>query len=156
MMQSGATVTPSRIVAFTPTKQLSPSVTFPEIDAFGPMKQWSPTLESCAMSAPLHMITSSADYGIPGDGSERVFALCRASGAETYLSGPRARAYRDEAAFSAAGVEIAYMDYSGYPEYPQVHPPFDHYVSVLDLLFNVGPDAPRYLKSLVDATAATA
>src|SRR5207247_7567499 len=98
-------------------------------------------------------ITSSADYGMPGDGSERVLALCRASGAETYLSGPRARAYLDEAAFSAAGVEIAYMDYSGYPEYPQVHPPFDHYVSVLDLLFNVGTDAPRYLKSWVDATA---
>ena len=39
------------------------------------------------------------------------------------------------------------MDYSGYPEYPQLHPPFDHAVTVLDLIFNVGPDAPRYMKS---------
>jgi len=101
-------------------------------------------------------ISSSAEYGIPGDGSERVLALCLASGAERYLSGPRARAYLDEAAFSDAGVTIAYMDYSGYPEYPQVHPPFDHHVTGLDLLFNAGPDAPRYLKSFVDATAATA
>src|SRR5205823_3141796 len=67
-------------------------------------------------------ISSSAEYGIPGDGSARVLALCRASGAERYLSGPRGRAYLDEAAFSDSGVEIAYMDYSGYPEYPQAHP----------------------------------
>ena len=38
------------------------------------------------------------------------------------------------------------MDYSGYPEYPQLHPPFEHAVTVLDLIFNTGPDAPRYMK----------
>jgi hypothetical protein len=37
------------------------------------------------------------------------------------------------------------MDYSGYPEYPQLHPPFTHNVTVLDLLFSVGPAAPQYL-----------
>ena len=39
------------------------------------------------------------------------------------------------------------MDYYGYPEYPQLHPPFEHAVTILDLLFNTGPDAPRYMKS---------
>ena len=39
------------------------------------------------------------------------------------------------------------MDYSGYPEYPQLHPPFEHEVTVLDLLFNTGADAPRFMKS---------
>ena len=32
----------------------------------------------------------------------------------------------------------------GYPEYPQLHPPFDHAVTVLDVLFNTGSEAPRY------------
>ena len=36
-------------------------------------------------------------------------------------------------------------DYSGYPEYPQIGAPFDPYVTVLDLLFAVGPDAPDYV-----------
>ena len=44
-------------------------------------------------------------------------------------------------------MQIAYADYSGYPEYPQLFPPFDHRVSVLDLIFNAGPDATRYMVS---------
>ena len=44
-----------------------------------------------------------------------------------------------------AGVRLTWMDYHGYPEYPQVFGPFEHGVSVLDLLLNCGPDAPRYL-----------
>ncbi len=43
------------------------------------------------------------------------------------------------------------MDYGGYPEYPQLHPPFVHEVTVLDLLFNTGPDAPGYMKAALRA-----
>jgi hypothetical protein len=39
------------------------------------------------------------------------------------------------------------MDYSGYPEHPQLHPPFVHEVSVVDLLLNAGTSAQRYMKS---------
>jgi hypothetical protein len=100
-------------------------------------------------------ISWSTDYAAEGGRTERLVALCRAAGATTYLSGPTARAYLDESLFRAAGIELEYMNYGGYREYPQVHPPFDHHVTVLDLLFNVGPDAPRYLKSFADPTAAT-
>ena len=43
------------------------------------------------------------------------------------------------------GYPVKWKDYSNYPEYPQAHPPFDHGVTILDLLFNVGPEAPRYI-----------
>jgi hypothetical protein len=39
------------------------------------------------------------------------------------------------------------MDYSGYPQYPQLHGSFEHGVSIVDLLFNAGPDAWRFMKS---------
>ena len=52
--------------------------------------------------------------------------------------------------FDAAGVEVEWMDYSGYPEYPQLHGPFEHAVSIIDLLMNVGPDARSYMKAPVD------
>jgi len=39
------------------------------------------------------------------------------------------------------------MDYSGYPAYRQLHGQFEHGVTVLDLLFNEGPDAARYMKT---------
>ena len=32
-----------------------------------------------------------------------------------------------------------------YPEYDQLYPPFDPQVSVLDLLFMTGPEAPDYI-----------
>ena len=39
------------------------------------------------------------------------------------------------------------MDYSGYPEYPQLFGEFEHGVTVLDLIFNEGPNARQYMKS---------
>ena len=50
--------------------------------------------------------------------------------------------------FATAGIQVQFADYSGYPEYPQPWPPFEHHVSVLDLLFCTGPDATRYMKAL--------
>ena len=79
----------------------------------------------------------------------RLVGICVAAGATHYLSGPAARAYLRPELFSEAGIVLEYADYSGYPEYPQPHGAFVHGVSVLDLLFNVGPDAPRYLIPVV-------
>jgi WbqC-like protein len=89
----------------------------------------------------------STDYEAQGTKTDRLVSLCQASGATTYLSGPSAEDYMDESLFAAAGIELGYMDYSGYPEYPQLHPPFEHEVTVLDLLFNTGPEAPGLMKS---------
>jgi hypothetical protein len=79
--------------------------------------------------------------------TERLLAIARAAGADCYLSGPSAKAYFDEATFAAASIRVEWMSYDGYPEYPQLHGGFEHAVSVLDLLFNAGPHAPRYLRA---------
>jgi hypothetical protein len=92
-------------------------------------------------------LTDSGRYRLEGDRNERLISVCRQAGATEYWSGPAAKCYLDEAAFAAAGVAVRWMDYDGYPEYEQLHPPFTHAVSVLDLLFNQGPDSPRYMKS---------
>jgi hypothetical protein len=90
-------------------------------------------------------LVPSSDYFATGHKTERLLSICRAAGAERYLSGPAAREYLDEDAFRAAGIEVQWMSYAGYPEYPQLHPPFEHSVSVLDLLLNVGEDAGAYM-----------
>jgi hypothetical protein len=89
----------------------------------------------------------SSDYRLEDDRNDRLISICQQAGATDYYSGPAARSYLDESAFAACGIKVHWIDYSGYPEYPQLFPPFDPYVSVLDLLFNVGPDAPCYMKS---------
>jgi hypothetical protein len=92
-------------------------------------------------------ITRSSDYALADGRSERLLDLCIQAGARTYLSGPAARRYLDETLFEAAGVAVAWMSYDGYAEYPQLYPPFEHAVSVLDLLFNAGRSARQYMKS---------
>lgn len=89
----------------------------------------------------------SSELGIAGERTERLVSICRSLGADRYLSGPSAQAYLDEAQFAAAGIAVEWMDYSGYPEYLQLHGPFEHGVSVLDLLFNAGPRAREYMKA---------
>lgn len=94
----------------------------------------------------------SSDYASSDDGpNERLVDLCVAAGATEYLSGPNARAYLDVERFAAAGVAVRFADYGGYPEYPQPHPPFEHAVTVLDLLFSAGPRALDYMKDLCPA-----
>ncbi|MFC4893236.1 WbqC family protein [Streptosporangium amethystogenes subsp. fukuiense] len=88
----------------------------------------------------------STDYVTTGSKTERLVDLCQKAGAHEYITGPTARAYLDESLFRRAGIELRWFDYSSYPEYPQLHPPFDHRVSVLDLIFNTGPNAIEYLK----------
>jgi hypothetical protein len=91
-----------------------------------------------------HMISDAA-YPTQGSKTERLLGIARAAGADRYLSGPSARDYFDEAMFRAAGVTPEWMSYDGYREYPQLHGGFEHAVTTLDLLFNTGPDASRYL-----------
>jgi hypothetical protein len=89
-------------------------------------------------------VRSSELPGIQGSGTDRLIALLRATGADHFISGPRARAYIDEPKLAAAGVTLEYMVYD-YPEYEQLYPPYDPRVSILDLLFMLGPEAGEWI-----------
>jgi hypothetical protein len=77
--------------------------------------------------------------------SSRLAEISAQAGATVYISGPAAKAYLQQKPFADRGIEVEYFDYSGYPQYEQTHFPFDHLVSVVDLLFNTGMDARRSL-----------
>lgn len=89
----------------------------------------------------------SMDYEIVEGKTERLVSLCQQAGATMYLSGPAARDYIDPVLFEQANIGLEFVDYSGYPEYPQLFPPFEHGVSILDVLFNTGPEATNYMRS---------
>jgi len=92
-------------------------------------------------------LTWSMDYQLVEGKTERLVALCKAAGADRYLSGPSAKGYIDESLFTDAAIALSYVDYGGYPEYRQLHGPFEHGVTILDLIFNEGSDASRFMKS---------
>ena len=100
----------------------------------------------CKMMGITTRISQSMDYRLTeSDPSARLLEICLQAKANVYLSGPAARVYLDEDLFKRNGVAVRFMDYAGYPEYPQLYPPFDHAVSVLDLLFMTGVRAPEFL-----------
>lgn len=88
----------------------------------------------------------SMDYDSVEGRTERLVSICQQAGADCYVSGPAARAYLDAGCFRSAGIELEYFDYSGYPEYDQLFPPFDHFVSVIDLIFNQGPKSADFMR----------
>lgn len=93
-------------------------------------------------------ITWSMDYKIESKNSTgKLIDLCKQVGASEYLSGPSAKNYIEEELFEAENIKLIYMDYSSYPEYNQLFPPFEHHVSIIDLIFNVGADAHKFMKS---------
>ncbi|MCY1164427.1 hypothetical protein D9M73_43050 [compost metagenome] len=92
------------------------------------------------------LISNSWDYTLGEGKTERLADMCsQAKGAE-YISGPAARDYIDESIFTDRGIKLVWFEYAGYPEYPQLWGDFTHGVSILDLLFNCGKDAHRYMK----------
>ena len=97
----------------------------------------------------------SRAYDLKTAKGDRVIELLKKVGATTYLSGPAAKSYLDESAFAAEGIDLEWMNYAGYPEYPQLNPPFDHAVSMIDLLFNTGSYANSFMLSAKKTTNKT-
>ena len=91
-------------------------------------------------------LSHSWDYSMAEGRVERLIDICIKAGATHYISGPAAKDYLDESAFSSHGIRISWFDYSGYPEYPQLWGAFEHRVCILDLLFNCGHSSNRYMK----------
>ena len=100
----------------------------------------------CAILAIGTKIIDSRELYLEGDKVERLIDACKKLNATKYLSGPAAKNYMNEVLFNENNIELEWMDYSNYKEYNQLYPPFKHGVSILDLIFNEGPNARSFLK----------
>lgn len=102
------------------------------------MDQFSITTRTC----------DSREFALSGKRGERLLGLLMQVGATQYLSGPSAKAYLDEAEFARHGIAVSYKAYD-YAPYPQPWGAFAGDVTAIDLLFNVGPEARAFLKSII-------
>jgi hypothetical protein len=82
-------------------------------------------------------VLKSSSLGIKSVGSQRILDIVRHVGGSRYLTAHGAANYLDHESFSHAEIAVEYADYSLTP-YPQLHGPFTPYVSVLDLVANMG------------------
>jgi hypothetical protein len=93
------------------------------------------------------IIIDSREFELVEGKTERLIDICKKRDAKHYYTGPAAKEYIENEYFLDEGISLNYFDYGGYPEYKQLHEPFSHNVSVLDLIFNCGNNSKQYLKS---------
>jgi len=92
-------------------------------------------------------ITFSSCYELAPGKSEKLLSICTALNADVYISGPAAKNYLDDSIFNLSGIKVEWFEYGDYIPYSQIHPPFEHSVSILDLILNVGPESVYYMNS---------
>jgi hypothetical protein len=84
-------------------------------------------------------LRSSQIAGIEGTKTDRLISILKKVEATHYISGPSAKDYIENEKFTEAGITLEYIQYD-YPEYPQLYPPFDPQVSIIDTLFTMGKE----------------
>jgi hypothetical protein len=89
----------------------------------------------------------SSEFNLVDGQTEKLLGICRSCQADVYLSGPAAKDYFDEELAKIKNIQVEWMNYSGYEEYSQLCTPFEHGVSILDLIFNEGGNATKFMKS---------
>lgn len=92
--------------------------------------------------------SNSSDFPLKKDKNDRLINLCLHTNSSIYISGPSARQYIDEEKFNDNQIELQWVDYGDYPEYPQLWGDFEHNVSILDLLFNCGKNSNQFMGHL--------
>ena len=86
------------------------------------------------------------ELGIVGASSQRVLDVVKVLGGDRYITGLGAQNYLGHQMFEEAGIRVEYMQYEK-AEYPQHHGEFSPYVSILDLIANVGKNGAEYIRS---------
>lgn len=92
-------------------------------------------------------ILDSKDFYLVEGKTERLVDICIKRNATDYYTGAKAKDYINEQLFIDKQITIHYFDYSNYPSYPQLFGEFYHHVSIIDLIFNTGVNARKYMKT---------
>jgi len=98
------------------------------------------------LGAKIEVTRSSKLPHFDKDKNSKLIEFCKFTGADTYLCGSGGRSYVDAARFQNEGVKLLWHSYH-HPVYRQVYDGFQPNMSIIDLLFNMGPQAKEVLLS---------
>jgi len=105
---------------------------------------FSTVLISEALGIKMEWCKSSDLHETGSKTGEKVLKICQRLGCNHFINGPSSQEYMNENLFSESNVLLSYINYN-YIEYAQLHGPFTHHVSILDLLFNCGSRAMEFI-----------
>lgn len=81
-----------------------------------------------------------------GKEGDKVVKICNYLNCKHFINGPNSKPFMNNKIFNDAGIKLDYINYD-YKEYNQLHPPFKHNISILDLIFNCGKESINYIRS---------
>ena len=87
----------------------------------------------------------ASELNVTGESTELLVNICKAVGADTYLSGPSGQKYMDEELFEKEGISLRYSDFR-HPTYTQLWGDFTPSMSIIDLIFNEGEKSLEILR----------
>jgi len=96
------------------------------------------------ITTPIHVASELGPF--PENPDQRLIGMVRHFGGNRYLAGAGGHGYMNLDTWSEAGIEVEFQDYR-HPTYPQLFGPFEPNLSVLDLIFNCGPDSLNIVRS---------
>lgn len=95
------------------------------------------------LSISTRILLSSA-LGVHGSNVQRLINIVQSLGGDHFYEGSAGQNYIDVDIFEQAGISITFQEYK-HPRYPQLYGDFISHLSVIDLLFNCGPDSLRII-----------
>ncbi|MFH1674127.1 MAG: WbqC family protein [Pseudomonadota bacterium] len=95
------------------------------------------------ISTPIHVASELGEF--PDDPDDRLIAISQYFDGTTYLAGSGGKDYMKLEKYERAGIKVQFQEFH-HPVYPQLFGPFEPFMSVLDLLFNCGPDSLSFLR----------
>lgn len=87
----------------------------------------------------------SSNFKLSEDRNLRLINITKELKGTEYISGEAAKCYLDYNLFEQENLKLSFMSYDGYKTYPQLHGEFNHFVTILDMFFMLGPETKNYL-----------
>lgn len=106
------------------------------------MKTMTYLLEQLEITTPYHLSSQLLKKELKG--TERLVEICRKLDADVYLSGISGKDYLDLKLFEDAGIKVEFQNYKP-REYKQLFGEFIPNLSIVDMLFNIGDEAKKYI-----------
>ena len=91
-------------------------------------------------------IRSAGDWNFQGEKSDLVLNMCIQLKAKNYIFGSEGINYADISRFTNSLIKVHFQKYK-HPTYPQLDEKFTPNLSIVDLLFNCGPESLDILMS---------
>jgi hypothetical protein len=92
-------------------------------------------------------VVRESELKVGGKATERLINACKAVGADTYVSGRGGKNYIDSQQFENEGVRLVFQEYAPFPYHQRFSNIFVPDLSIVDMLFNLGPDTLRLIRS---------